>query len=590
MATATPATSRAWSDLSAVALIIMIVATIFSARITDMPVVGEESRWATAAREMIATGDWVVPRQQGVVFPERPPMTMWLMAVVGTIRDDVDTIAIRLPSVVAVVLTSLLIYGYTRVLVTGFAAVAAALAFASMGQVLQIGRMGESEAVFTLLVSASLLLWHLGYSRGWSPLATWTIAYACAALAALVKGPQAPVYFVAITSIYLAVQRDWRYLLRWQTATGAATFAAIIAAWQIPFYRATDLPTVAATWAGLAADRVQLAGLIEHTAAYPLETFVCLLPWSPILLALLRRETRDLLADKWPLVTFLLIALAVAYPTVWFVSGAQARYFMPLYPLVAVLVGLMIECCSNAAAGCYPRRAWHQFLLFCSIFFGAVSLLALIEAKWALGIYQPLWFSLALLPVAAAVIGTIWKCYCSNTPSKRLVAVGTIALFAGVTHVGVLMNISIARWNDPTPAVAEVQEIVASKPLVSLTAIDHRFAFFYEQPIAELPWPLDVDDLPSDVEYFCFMRSPNDTAQQREAGRGRTWTTTLGTLPFAWEEVATLCVERRIRNHPQIMVVLGRVVKPRVAIVTDATVPQRGINLSAVSSAQRVSR
>ena len=60
-------------------------------------------------------------------------------------------VAIRLPSVVAVVLTSLLIYGYTRALVSGFAAFVAALAYASMGQVLQIGRMGESEAVFALL-------------------------------------------------------------------------------------------------------------------------------------------------------------------------------------------------------------------------------------------------------------------------------------------------------------------------------------------------------------------------------------------------------------------------------------------------------
>ena len=59
-----------------------------------------------------------------------------------------------------------------------FAAFVAALAYASMGQVLQIGRMGESEALFTLLVSASLLLWHLGYMRGWPPLATWSIGFA----------------------------------------------------------------------------------------------------------------------------------------------------------------------------------------------------------------------------------------------------------------------------------------------------------------------------------------------------------------------------------------------------------------------------
>ena len=121
---------------------------------------------------MLATGDWVVPRQQGQVFPERPPMTMWLMAVGGQLRGDVDAIAIRLPSVIAVVLTSLLIYGYTRAFASTATALTAALVYATCGQVLQIGRRGESEAAFALFVSASLLLWHLGYIA-WLAAARW---------------------------------------------------------------------------------------------------------------------------------------------------------------------------------------------------------------------------------------------------------------------------------------------------------------------------------------------------------------------------------------------------------------------------------
>jgi hypothetical protein len=70
------------------------------------------------------------------------------------------------------------------------------------------------------------------------------------------------------------------------------------------------------------------------------------------------------------------------------------------------------------------------------------------------------------------------------------------------------------------------------------------------------------------------MRNPGDTAAQRIAGRGRTWTTTPGTLPFAWEEVASICVERRIRGGER-TVVLGRVLRPLRAMVSDATVPQR---------------
>lgn len=592
MAAVPPTAARTWSDLAAPALIALLVTTLYIVRLTDQPVVGEESRWASGALEMLATGDWIVPRQQGQPFPERPPMTMWLMAIVGYFVGDVDLVAVRLPSVIAIVLTSLLIYAYARTLISTFTAFVAALAYASMGQVLQIGRMGESEAVFTLFVSASLLAWHLGYLRQWPPLLNWCVGFSCAALAALVKGPQAPVYFVAITAVYLAYGRDWRYLFSWQFIAGGALFTAIIAAWQIPFYLATDWQTVMATWTGLTADRIALSGLLEHIAAYPLETFACLLPWSPILFALAKRETRDLLADQWPVLSFILIAVSIAYPTVWFVAGAQARYFMPLYPLIAVVIGLVIERCSIAALGRYPRRAWHQFLLLSSTLIAAVSVAALLQFEWALGPYQPAWFSLALSLFAAATLAALTHCYRQNTAQSRALAVVAIALFAGIAQAGALMNVNITRWNDPSVGVGQIRDLVSrTAPLVSLTPIDHRFAYLYREPITELSWPREVDDLPENVEYFCFMRDPQDTAQSRCAGRGRSWTTTPGTLPFAWEEVATLCIERRLRNRPQITVVLGRVTKPRIATISDATKPQpSAANLSAKPNRSVVAR
>jgi 4-amino-4-deoxy-L-arabinose transferase-like glycosyltransferase len=548
MPAAPPTSPRPWSDVTAVAFLVIFVGAIYGARLTHQPIVGEESRWATAAREMLASGDWIVPRQQGQVFPERPPMTIWAIAATGYVRGTVDPIAIRLPSVIAVVLTSLLIYSYARAFLTGFAALAAALAYATFGQVLQIGRMGESESLFALLVSASLLVWYLGYAQYWSPLATWCAGFALAALAALVKGPQAPIYFVAITSVYLAVRRDWRFLLNWQPFVGAILFAAIVAAWQIPFYYATDWPTVAATWAGLAADRVQLSGLVAHVVTYPLETFACLLPWSPLLVALLSRQTRELLAAQKPLVTFLIVALVVAYPTVWIAAGARGRYFMPIYPLVAILLGLIIDHCSLAEPGCYPRRAWHQFLL--------------------------LGFAFCELATVAAI--TLWRSHRIDTNFARMAAVTTIASFVGLAYVGLKISYDAARWNDPTQAVATLKShIPPDETLVSLSPIEHRFAYYYNAPIAELPWPDDARDLPPDADFFCFMRTPGDTAARRTAGRGRTWTTTSGMLPFAWEEIASICVERRERDDNDRRVVLGRVVRPLQAVASDATVPQR---------------
>jgi 4-amino-4-deoxy-L-arabinose transferase-like glycosyltransferase len=579
------------TDLATCLVLICVVSVIYGARLGRQPIVGEESRWATGAQEMLATGDWVVPRQQGQVFPERPPMTIWAIAAASWLRGDVDPIAVRLPSVIAVVLTTLLIYVYARAFVSQGAAFVSALVYATMGQVLQIGRLGESEALFALLVSASLLLWHFGYLRNWRPLVTWSIGFSFAALAALVKGPQAPVYFVAITAVYLFVRRDWRYLICWQFPAAACVFATIVSVWQVPFYLATDWPTVVATWSGLAADRIHFGGLAKHIVTYPLETFVCLLPWSPLLVALAKRETRARMADMRPITTFLFTALLVAYPTVWAATGARGRYFMPLYPIAAVLIGLVIERCSAAPLGTYPRRGWHQFLLLsCALIavgglvVGGSGLLPATSSTW---LYQPRWFSLVFGFIALGTVVALWLCYRKPSRFAPLAAVGAIAMFVALSFTGIMINVNSARWNNPTAAVAKLKAYLpAGAKLVSFSPIEHRFAYYYATPIAELDWPIEMSDVPHHVEYFCFMRYHGDTAQRRRAGRGRSWIKTPGTLPFAWEEITAICAERRVRDGEPI-VVLGRVVRPLRATISDATVPQQSMAKKPAAIQQR---
>jgi 4-amino-4-deoxy-L-arabinose transferase-like glycosyltransferase len=567
-----------WVDVAAAALLVVIVSTIYGARLSRLPIVGEESRWGTAAREMLASGDWIVPRQQGHVFAERPPLTIWAIAVTGYLRGAVDPIAVRLPSVIAIVLTTLLIYLYGRANLSRFAAWAATLVYATMAQVLQIGRMGESEAVFTLLVAASLLLWHLAYAKRWPPLATWSLGFGFSALAALVKGPQAPIYFVAITTVYLLLRRDWRYLVSWQTAVGLVVSVAIVAAWQIPFYLAAGWQATVSMWMGLTQDRVRFAGLAQHVITFPLETFACLLPWSPILVALANRKTRALIGEHADIVKFLLTSFAVAYPTVWIAAGARGRYFMPLYPCAAVLIGMVIDRCTLAVLGSYPRRAWHQFLSLCGMLIIASGLaigcIGALPGQSSQILWQPRWFGLAYGLLALLAGCVLWACYRAGSQAKRYVAAAVVASFMSLAFVGLWINVDVAHWNDISTAVESLRDqLPPGSQLVSFSPIEHRFAFYYPQPIAELDWPLTTSDVPPDVDYFCFMRNPGDTATSRASGRGRSVTTTPGTLPFAWEEVTSLCSERVVSGESPRSVVLGRIVRPLRAEVTDVTIP-----------------
>ena len=48
---------------------------------SDLPLIDrDEGRYAEGAREMLASGDWLVPRLFGVPYLEKPPLFFWLTA------------------------------------------------------------------------------------------------------------------------------------------------------------------------------------------------------------------------------------------------------------------------------------------------------------------------------------------------------------------------------------------------------------------------------------------------------------------------------------------------------------------------------
>lgn len=549
----------------------VLIALVFGARMTSFPLIGEETTWASGAVEMLQTGDWVVVRQQGTLFPDRPPMTPWTMALAGWARGEVDVIAVRLPSVLATLLMSLVIYIYARAFLSKAGAVAASLAFATAGQVLQLGRLGESEAVFTFFVGSSLLVWHLGHIRQWNPYVKWTSAYALAALGTLTKGPQAPVYFVGAVGLYLLLQRNWRELLRPAHLLGGLVYVAMLLAWVIPYFQATSARLVYDTFMGLSTARFELSKLLPHLAKFPLETWGCLAPWSIMLVFIATPSGRRMVRQAQPMTLFLLAAIAVSFPTVWFASGARGRYYMPLYPCFALLAGLVIDRCAAAAPGTALRRRLRWAMAVFAGLLGTISLALAAARFWPKElpekvqavVDQPLWLPIALV---LAGLATCWLAKAAATRSDNRWASASILMLGlvwGTFYAGVVINVQRNGYADFESGVARIEKLVPQRNgLVSFGALRHRFVYYFDRPVRELPWPQAGEVPPDDVDYFFFSRYGIDTPEQKLEGRGlRTYIVSPGTLPFEWEEVAVLPVDRRRTESGGDDVVVGRVIR-----------------------------
>src|SRR6266545_3532846 len=57
-----------------------------------------EARYALVAREMSEAGQWIVPHLGGQVYPDKPPLLFWAIALLSSLGSGVTAWTARLPS------------------------------------------------------------------------------------------------------------------------------------------------------------------------------------------------------------------------------------------------------------------------------------------------------------------------------------------------------------------------------------------------------------------------------------------------------------------------------------------------------------
>lgn len=544
--TTVPSATPLWHSPQAWILLAFVL-VCYLPRLTTLTIRGEETRRALVAREMLATGDYVVPRVQGQPLLSRPPLQNWLIAGWSAATGRLDELAVRLPSVIAVAATSLLVFWYARGFLSPLGAFASGLVFASLGQVVELGRFGETDALFTLFVSWSLLGWHAGFRAGWPRWQTWCLGYLAAALGTLTKGPQAPVYFVTGVGLFLLCGRHWRMLFCRTHLAGLTLFLVLVGSWQIPFQTRVgtdagrDIYLADVGHRFLDASWSSFAG---HFALYPFELWACLLPWSALALVWNRPGFRLAVGPAWPTVRFLGLTIAAALPTVWLPPGSRPRYFMSLYPCIALLLGLTIDRLAAAAPDAEWRRIWPWFLRGCGLIMLAAGACVLVVSFWPIGSWyaQSAHFAglYALISVLAATV--VWRLAVATSPRAWTAALLTIAGFVGLTQVGVLVTAHQQTTPDTIARIAELRQMLPEGTrLHSLNLAHHMFVFHWGE-LPRIQWPQRAEEWPEDVEFFCF--------DVRElVGRE---------IPGDWEEIFQVpCTKHRDQEY-QMRVIVGR--------------------------------
>jgi 4-amino-4-deoxy-L-arabinose transferase-like glycosyltransferase len=509
-------------------------------RLDAVPFRGEEHRRLQVAEEMAAHGDWIVPREQGQVFLSRPPLQQWVLAVSGRIFPDNDRLAARLPCAVAVILTSILIYVYSRQFIGPSGAFVAALAYPTGGEIFGHAQQAETEAIFVLLMSAALLLWHWGYARGWPAVLTWMIAYGFAAAAGLCKGGvQPPVYLLGPIGMYLLWKRDARYGLSWQHLAGLLFGIGLVAAWGLTCAARVGWIRTKYVWMADTSSRFmdwQLPSVLTHLVNFPAELIGCLLPWSLLIPAAFVPSVRRALSGN-EAVRFNVVVLLVALPTCWIPPSGQTRYLAAVYPCFAVLVGVLAD---RAASVAIAGVMWRRYRLAAGVLLGGVAIAGVVAAWVFRG--TPI-ERMTLSPGRAALYAIPMIGLAVLIVRLRHVVSSTIAIAAAcaVIHTGALTDSRVRTTNDIAVLVAPLNERVpVDAEMVGLGEVHSAVRYHLHREVPRpLPWEEPV--VPPGAYFCCNI-----------------YHGVRPVLPFEWEEIGVVSVDRFRDRKPQCEVLIGR--------------------------------
>lgn len=303
----------------------------------------DEPRFALVARDMLRSGDWLIPRVGGDLYADKPPVFFWLMAASMAVTGSVR-IGFLLPSLLAGLGATLLVYDLLRRVRGREVAFAGGLVLLLTFQFVWQFRQAQIDGVLCFFVTLSLygLLRHLfaGPGLGW-----FLLGWFAAGLGVITKGVGF-LPLLALPPFVLLAARGWPATAphrdpRWWL--GPVFFLAAIAVWFVP------MMLVTAAGGELLAYRNEI--LFQQTVTRyadawhhhePFWFFLvnvipvlwlplsALLPWLwPRWRAALRTDSRD---------TFVAVLLAWVVIVVLFFSASAGKRGVYVLPAVPALV------------------------------------------------------------------------------------------------------------------------------------------------------------------------------------------------------------------------------------------------------------
>ncbi|MCS6884406.1 MAG: glycosyltransferase family 39 protein [Acidobacteriota bacterium] len=308
---------------------------------------GNEGFYAEPPREMLETGDWLVPTYNYVPRFKKPPLTTWIIGASYKLFG-VSEFSERLPIAVASVLTILLTYLLAQMLYGQDAALLAAVILATTLKFMVYSRQFAGDIFLTLFITCALTCFTKAMLDDKSSRLYPLLGYTCIAFGILDKGIVAAVIPLSVTALFLLLIRYWSHLKLVFDPLGYLMIILIGLPWYLLMTYRYGLEFVKVNILQETVMRYVSDALGSRAIDYYLWIYFAeASPWSIFIVPVFIYWAKWL-HKEWKRVKVLEISLGLqTLPLVWFAFvlvffslsvGKRAVYIVPLYPASAILI------------------------------------------------------------------------------------------------------------------------------------------------------------------------------------------------------------------------------------------------------------
>jgi 4-amino-4-deoxy-L-arabinose transferase-like glycosyltransferase len=466
----------------------------------------DDLREAEVAREMVETGDYIVPHVAGLPFVEKPPLFQIIVALVFRISGGASIAAARAVSVAFALASVAAVFLLGRRIAGARCGGLAAACLAFSERFCQEAHKVHLDNALTATVAfATLFAWTaLEAVDSQAKSRAYAAAAFSLALAFLTKGLIGPALFGAGYLAYIANsgrQKELRYAFG---LLPAAAFVAPVGLWLVLFVTNAKPDVIHEFFIDNQLGRFA-HGYLSHVRPvyfYLLDIWSSFAPASMFLsfaIAAAWRKRRD--AEN--LAGFFLLTMATMPILILSISQAKDIYYLlPIYPALALLVAWW--CNSKLAAG------EGSSVIGCTLVAAVVGLLAIAVLAATIVLHGESMMVAGASMLVACALGIRLLAlrhrdrWSAAVGTATLTAIGWSVVYAGPLRAYEFREPGIRPYIEKILEVAKDRKIVLYRPSDLLRA---GAGFYRNRTVPELRSPTDViNALKEDPQAFCLMR------------------------------------------------------------------------------------